>query len=176
MTGVVWMFVAGGVLFLNLLPILHYAGESNGEEVFENTGYGWPFQIYSTGLFYGPFKEPSLSLAAVGGNLIILILLLIYIRTFCEWQQIESRVLKKGIIWATASGLILGGVWFGWLCFISSLPVISPVSLSIGFKPWWQNWRSATVVSMGTGFVVGFLQALRSLIRPEDLKRRFWWN
>jgi hypothetical protein len=62
-------------------------------------------------------------------------------------------------------GLILGGLWFCWLAFIATMPVVTDVSISIVFKPWWQNWRSATVVATFAAlFVTGIEFAKQRLL------------
>ncbi|MCY3018880.1 MAG: hypothetical protein NTW87_07625 [Planctomycetota bacterium] len=55
-TAIVMMFAAGGVMYLNTLPLWHYSGKQNGQKVFEIIGYGWPCLVYDTGLS----EEPAL--------------------------------------------------------------------------------------------------------------------
>ncbi len=175
-TVVALVFVACGVIYLNTLPVWHYAGEQNGQELFEISGYGWPCEIYSTGLFNGPFREPSISVGAIACNIMFLVLVVGYAGLIAEWRRLDSVPLKRGIVWGTVLGLILGGLLFVSLCSIADMPVISPVSLSIVFKPWWQNWRSAIVVLLFVGTLVGVLQGLSSKFRPVKCERRCWWN
>lgn len=175
-TAVAMMLAASGIVYLNTLPVWHYTGAESGQELFEISGYGWPCEIYSTGLFYGHFREPAVSAASIVCNVLALILIAGYTGLLCEWRRLVSPPLKRGLVWGTALGLIAGGLWFGWLCFVSGLPVISPVSLSIGFKPWWQNWRSAAVLFLFAGAVMGTLQMVCSRFRPWKIGSKHWWN
>jgi len=170
-TAVVMMFAAGGGVYLNTLPIWHYSGERNGQEVFEISGYGWPCVVYDTGMFYGPFRQPSWRWSGPACNLVFMALVAGYVGMLCEWRDI-ARWLRRGLVLSTLLGLLLGGLWFGWLYVVSNLPVMTPVSLSIGFKPGWQNWRSGAVVFIVVVFLALMEQAIASRFRSVMPRRR----
>jgi hypothetical protein len=148
------MFVAGGVVWLNTLPIWHYAGEQNGEELFEIFGYGWPCRVSATGLSWRSSCLPSLDWVAVGLNLLFLAFITIYVATLLEWPRI-SPAAKAGLAFGPIIGSVASARWFAVAYFAASLPAVTAVSFSIGFKPGWQNWRSAVVVFLLAGLVMG---------------------
>jgi len=47
---------------------------------------------------------------------------------------------RKPFIIGGAVGLALAGIWFIFCYAMSLMPAVSPVSLSIAFRPWWQYW------------------------------------
>ncbi|MCY3020743.1 MAG: hypothetical protein NTW87_17130 [Planctomycetota bacterium] len=163
-TAVVMMFAAGGVMYLNALPIWHYAGEQNGQEEFEISGYGWPCVVYDTGMSYGPMRQPSWKWSGPACNVVFMALVAAYVGMLCEWRNI-ARWLRRGLLVSTLLGLLFGGLCF-WLFYaISTTPVVSLVSLSITFKPGWQNWRSGAAVFVVVVFVVLMQQASDSKLR-----------
>jgi hypothetical protein len=48
------------------------------------------------------------------------------------------RLVVAGIV-----GIVGATMWMALCYWISSLPVISPVSLSLAFTPWWRHWQVA---------------------------------
>jgi hypothetical protein len=44
---------------------------------------------------------------------------------------------------ATLVGLVLATSWFAFCYWLSQLPVVSPVSLSLSVQPWWKYWPIA---------------------------------
>jgi len=44
-TAVVLMFVAGGLLWANMMPRWRYMDQGFSEPYFFNDGYGWPFHL-----------------------------------------------------------------------------------------------------------------------------------
>ena len=65
---------------------------------------------------------------------------------------------RRGIIAGCIVGSVLGLAWFLWCCVISTLPALSPVSLSLAFRPWLGNWESAFVIFLivvSLGFLAG---------------------
>ncbi|HLX59882.1 MAG TPA: hypothetical protein VKX17_01250 [Planctomycetota bacterium] len=166
-TAIVLMFAAGACIYLNTLPILHYAGEISGKEIFEISGYGWPCRVWDTGLFYGPFRNPSWEWTAILFNVFFAALIAGWVIMLCEWRHYASLTLKRGVFWGTLLGLILGCLWFCMVAFIALMPVISPVSFSIVYKPWWQNWRSATVVAAFVALIVIIIKLARGRLRTD---------
>jgi hypothetical protein len=77
--------------------------------------------------------------------------------------------IKKGIRWCFIVGGVVGSLWFGLTCWLSTIPPASDVSLSLSLRPWWKwsNWSSALLFALLTGLPVGILAAFR-----PDLKER----
>jgi hypothetical protein len=146
------MFVASTVVWLNTLPIWHYEGEANGEELFEIVGYGWPFRVCTIGLSWGASWLPPLNWVSVGLNLLFMILVTAYVATLLEWRWI-SPAARGGLVLGSIVGVLVSATWFVGAYIVSSLPAVTEVSLSIGFKPGWQNWRSASAVFIIVGLV-----------------------
>ncbi|MFH1732264.1 MAG: hypothetical protein ABIF82_11530 [Planctomycetota bacterium] len=68
-----------------------------------------------------------------------------------------ARGLKAGLI----GGGLVGLLWFLVRCWAASLSAPTPVSLSLAFRPWQQNWPGALVVFAAGFLVIGALAALR---------------
>lgn len=68
---------------------------------------------------------------------------------------------KRGLVVGGILGVIAGALWFAWCCVLASLPAVTPVSLSLLFRPWWRNWRSALIVAGIFGILFGTLAAIR---------------
>jgi hypothetical protein len=49
---------------------------------------------------------------------------------------------KRGVIYGFIAGGIIFILSFAYTIFLSTLPAISPVSLSVALRPWWKlnNW------------------------------------
>ena len=47
------------------------------------------------------------------------------------------------VLLAAAVGAVGATMWMALCYWISSLPVVSPVSLSLAFTPWWRHWQIA---------------------------------
>ncbi len=63
---------------------------------------------------------------------------------------------KRTIGLAFLIGLLLAASWFGACYWLSRLPVISVVSLSLAFRPWWRHWQIAALLL----FLPGSLTAM----------------
>jgi hypothetical protein len=76
---------------------------------------------------------------------------------------------NKGVVVGLVAGFVAAMLVFG-LCFwTSTLEAVTPVSLSMSFRPWWResNWLAALVAFLSAGLVFGVLAALR-----PDLRRK----
>jgi hypothetical protein len=166
-TAVVMMVCAGVLLKLNLLPVWHFSGQEAGSDLFEITGYGWPFKYSDTGLFYGPFRPPSFSLVKVCCNALVALLLVLYAAIVAEWRKLPYCV-ARGVFIGSVFGLILGIMCFSCLALSAMGPVLSDVSFSIVFKPWWQNWRSAFTVFMIVSPIVGTIVGIRTFVLQTE--------
>ena len=81
-----------------------------------------------------------------------------------------KRGAKAGLI----CGSIAAAAWFAFCCCVAARPAVTPVSLSLAFRPWWRvtNWLSAFGVFVVTCLTVGPLVALRPAARdPSDDRR-----
>jgi hypothetical protein len=70
---------------------------------------------------------------------------------------------KKGVVVGPVADFAAAMLAFA-LCFwTSTLPAVTPVSLSLSFRPWWQesNCLAALVAFLSAGLVFGILAALR---------------
>ena len=69
-----------------------------------------------------------------------------------ENQETQWPNWRKGRKWGIRLGALAAFAWMGWLGFVSTLPAITPVSISNAVSPWWRlnNWILTLVVS---GFV-----------------------
>jgi hypothetical protein len=74
---------------------------------------------------------------------------------------------RKGALFGMTAGLTLASAWMGWMVFVSTLPVVSPVSISVAFSPWWRasNWVSAGFVFVVVGGITMILVAFRPTMR-----------
>ena len=73
--------------------------------------------------------------------------------------------LTQRLVVLTLAGLLLSAAWLG-LCFwLSRLPAISPVSLSLAFQPWWRYWNVAAVL-----FFLPFLVLVILILRARLLE------
>ena len=67
-----------------------------------------------------------------------------------DTRRLHTRwILTTGAL----GGIIVGGGWFAWICYISTFPAVSPVSLSLSFRPW---YRTGNWVAGGIAAVLGF--------------------
>jgi amino acid transporter len=82
--------------------------------------------------------------------------------------------LKKGVVFGLVGGFVAAMLVFG-LCFwMSTLPAVTPASLSLAFRPWWResNWLAALVACLSTGLVFAILAALRPDLRGKGRQPR----
>ena len=79
--------------------------------------------------------------------------------------------IRKGVRWCCIVGGVAGPLWFGWCCWLSTMPPASDVSLSLALRPWWSNWTSALFLALITGLPVGILAAIRPDLRAPKKKR-----
>ena len=77
---------------------------------------------------------------------------------------------RRGAIVGFIAGLTLAVAWIGWLGFVSTLPTVSPVALSLAVSPWYRasNWESAGFVFVTVGGFVTLLVALRPATRNRN--------
>ena len=73
--------------------------------------------------------------------------------------------IKKGIRWGLIVGGVIGAAWFALACWLSTLPAVTDVSLSLTMRPWWKNWSTALFFFLVTGVPVGILAAFRPDVR-----------
>jgi hypothetical protein len=73
--------------------------------------------------------------------------------------------IKKGIRWCLIVGGVIGAAWFALACWLSTLPAVTDVSLSLALRPWWKNWSTALFFFLVTGLPVGILAAFRPDVR-----------
>jgi hypothetical protein len=78
--------------------------------------------------------------------------------------------IKKDVRWCCMVGGTVGLVWFGFSCWLSTIPPVSEVSISLALRPWWSNWRPGLFFALLTGLPVGILAAFRPDLR--DTKRK----
>jgi hypothetical protein len=76
--------------------------------------------------------------------------------------------IKKGILWCFIVGGIIGGGYFGFCWWVSTLPPVSKVSLSLALRPWWKNWSMALFLFIVTGVPVGILAAFQPIRDKKD--------
>ncbi|MBI2924476.1 MAG: hypothetical protein HYY24_02095 [Verrucomicrobia bacterium] len=77
--------------------------------------------------------------------------------------------IKKGIRWCCIGGGVVGSLWFGLACWLSTIPPASAVSLSLALRPWWSNWSSALFFALVIGLPVAILAAFRPDLRATNL-------
>jgi hypothetical protein len=137
------MFVGALLVWANTQPALNfypypYTENSYGffttveSEVYTREGYGWPVV----------WMHPEVPTGVSWGNLAINLFVAVFVLAL-SGIFFEAKHWKKWLALLLALG-------FGCFIFIAcyafaSSPVISPVSLSRNFKPWWQNWRISGV-------------------------------
>jgi hypothetical protein len=68
---------------------------------------------------------------------------------------------KKALRWGLISGFVCTALWFANCYFISKLPAVSEVSLSLAFQPWWRHWLAGIVIFIAVSIVVGLIAILR---------------
>lgn len=76
-------------------------------------------------------------------------------------DRVKYPDIKKGVRWCCIVGGVVGSVSFGLACWLSTIPPVSDVSLSLALRPWWSNWSSALFLALVTGLPVGILAAFR---------------
>ena len=54
--------------------------------------------------------------------------------------------LQRPIFGSLSIGVMLAAGWFLLCAWVESLPVISDVSLSLAFRPWWRHWPFAVAI------------------------------
>jgi len=54
--------------------------------------------------------------------------------------------LQRPIVVSLSIGAMLAASWFLMCAWLGSLPVISDVSLSLAFRPWWRHWPFAIAI------------------------------
>jgi hypothetical protein len=64
--------------------------------------------------------------------------------------------------------MFFAGLWFLSCCFVASQPAVTDVSLSLAFRPWWSNWKSALVVFFVVFVLVAMLKTLQMKLLPRD--------
>jgi hypothetical protein len=74
---------------------------------------------------------------------------------------------RKSLVVGGIVGAVTASLWFGLCCWISTLEAATDVSLSLAFRPWWDNWRSSAVVFA----VAGTSAAIIAALRPETTRR-----
>ena len=84
-----------------------------------------------------------------------------------DWPDLDHGF-RVGIL----TGLIAGLLWFIFCCWAASLPAVSPVSLSLAFRPWWTNGKSALAVFVFFFTVIGFLAAIRPKLANSDRRTK----
>jgi hypothetical protein len=68
---------------------------------------------------------------------------------------------NKGLRWGLGCGFVCAALWFANCYFISTLPAISEVSLSLAFQPWWRHWLAGVIIFVIVSIIVGLFAALR---------------
>ena len=79
---------------------------------------------------------------------------------------------KHGVAVGIISGFIAGVLWFLLCCWVASLPAVTDVSLSLAFRPWWSNWKSALVVFAVVFVLMGLIATLRPKTRHPAKRRK----
>jgi hypothetical protein len=82
--------------------------------------------------------------------------------------------IKKGLRWCCIVGGGVGSLWFGLTCWLSTIPPVTEVSLSLALRPWWKwsNWSTALFLALITGLPVGILAAFRPNFRDTKQKEK----
>jgi hypothetical protein len=63
-----------------------------------------------------------------------------------RWPEKQKSAATRNFLFAVAIGALLSCGWFVPCAWIGSLPVISPVSLSLAFQPWWRYWGMGVIL------------------------------
>ena len=58
-------------------------------------------------------------------------------------------------------GGVIGAAWFGLCWWLSTIPPVTEVSISLSLRPWWSNWSSGLFFALVTGLPAGILAAFR---------------
>ena len=81
-----------------------------------------------------------------------------------EKWSLRERDWRRGLLPGVICGAVVSGLWMYWLYFLSTLPAISPASLSLALRPWWKldNWLSTAFVFVVASVVFwGIARGLR---------------
>ena len=118
-------------LGLQFIPILRLSQiTEHYEEVFSTIGWGWPSLCVDTQEIYWQY-------------LLLNALILLFILTWLYFQFQKPLKLRPAYL---VFCIAITVFWFLVAILAAAGPVISAVSFSLMWKPWWQNWRSTLFV------------------------------
>jgi hypothetical protein len=60
--------------------------------------------------------------------------------------------------------IVLGTMFFLLCLWVASLPVATPVSLSLAFRPWWRYWQLGAFIGLIPTLMLGMFHATRHLL------------
>jgi hypothetical protein len=74
--------------------------------------------------------------------------------------------LRLGVIWFCATPVVCTLGWLALCWWVSTLPAVTDVSLSLAFRPWWRHWEGGLFVGFLLGIVTGVFATFHSMRNP----------
>ena len=78
--------------------------------------------------------------------------------------------LRLGLIWFFGTTVFCTIGWLALCWWVSTLPAVTDVSLSLAFCPWWRHWEGGLFVGFLLGIITGMFATFHPL-RKSVLKK-----
>jgi hypothetical protein len=73
--------------------------------------------------------------------------------------------LRLGLIWFFGATVFCTIGWLALCWWVSTLPVVIDVSISLALQPWWKGWE----VSLFVGFLLGLIIGVLAAFHPVNI-------
>ncbi len=80
--------------------------------------------------------------------------------------------LRLGVIWFCATPVFCTIGWLALCWWVSTLPAVADVSLSLALQPWWKGWEVGLYVGFLLGLIIGVFAVFHPLQKSVLKKER----